>query len=113
LNYGRSRKVHHVMTLESFINSAHLILLLGIFGIIASYKPSEGTRYRPVISLLAASLAGMSLAMATHIVTRWDEACQSPQPLWATLSAVAFVAVACVRGNVAKLIPRFKRSHNK
>lgn len=101
------------MTLESFINFIHVMLLLGIFGFVVSYIPDGSTRYRPTVSIFAAFLAGISLAMAAQIVTRWDDACQSPQPLWALLTACVFVAVAHTKGNVAKLFPRIKWSHHQ
>lgn len=99
--------------LESFINFFHVMLLLGIFGFIASYAPDDETRYRPAVSIFAASLAGISLAMVAQIVTRWDDACQSPQPLWTLFTACVFIAVAQTKGNVAKLFPRIKWSHHQ
>lgn len=100
------------MTTESMITLTHVALLLGIFGFVASYKPDDETRYRPVVSLFAAGLAGSSLAMAAQIVTQWGEACQAPQPWHALFTACIFVAVAYTRGNVAKLFPRIKWSGN-
>jgi len=101
------------MTAESLITLAHLAMLLGIVGFVASYKPDDGTRYRPVVSLFAAGLAGSSLAMAAQIVTQWGESCQAPQPWHALFTACIFVAVACTRGNVAKLFPRLKWSSHQ
>lgn len=93
---------------DSVIATIHLVLLLGIFGLVASYRPDEETRYRPAISLFAAGLAGSSLALATQIATQWGESCQAPQ-LWQVIfTAFVFVAVARTRGNVAKLFPRLK-----
>lgn len=101
------------MTLESFINFIHVMLLLGIFGFISSYTPDKKTRYRPTVSIFAAFLAGISLAMVAQIVTRWDESCQEPQPLLTLFTACVFVAVAHTKGNVAKLFPRIKWSHHQ
>lgn len=101
------------MTTESLITIVHVALLLGIVGFVASYKPDDGTRYRPVVSLFAAGLAGSSLAMAAQIVTQFSESCQAPQPWHALFTACIFVAVAYTRGNVAKLFPRIKWSAHR
>lgn len=99
------------MTFESLLTLTHVLLLLGIFGLIASYKPDDQARYRPAVSLFAASLAGISLAMVAQIVTSWDDSCRAPQPIWTLFTAFVFVAVAHTKGNVAKLFPRIKWSH--
>ena len=96
------------MTPDNLLTIVHVMLLLGIFGFVASYRPDDQTRYRPVVSIFAAALAGASLAMVAQIVTQWDDACKASQP-WQTLfSACVFFAVAHTRGNVAKLLPRLK-----
>lgn len=101
------------MTFEVINNLIHVLLLLGIVGFVVSYSPDEHTRYRPAISLFAASLAGISLAMVAQIITRWDDACQQPQPIWTIFTACVFFAVAQTRGNVARLFPRIKWSHDQ
>lgn len=100
------------MTFESLLTFTHVILLLGIFGLVASYKPDDQTRYRPAVSIFAASLAGASLALVAHIVTAWGDSCKSPQPIWTLFTALVFISVAYTRGNVAKLFPRIKWSHH-
>jgi peptidoglycan/LPS O-acetylase OafA/YrhL len=102
-----------VMTLDSFLTVTHAVLLLGIFGFVASYKPDCETRYRPAISIFAATLAGICLALVAQIVTNWEQSCSAPQPLWTLFTALVFVAVAYTRGNVAKLFPRVKWGHHQ
>lgn len=94
------------MTSNSLLAAVHVVLLLGIFGFIVSYRPDEQTRYRPAVSLFAASLAGSALALVIQIATQMNASCQPPQ-VWPVLfTACVFVAVASTRGNVAKLLPR-------
>lgn len=94
------------MTPNDILTAAHVLLLLGVFGFIVSYRPDEQTRYRPAVSLFAATLAGTSLAIVAQTVTQWGQSCQNAQGWPVLFTACVFVAVAYTRGNVAKLLPR-------
>lgn len=91
---------------ENALTVVHVLLLLGVFGFIVSYRPDEQTRYRPAVSLFASTLAGASLAMVAQTVTQWGQSCQATQVGPVLFTACVFVAVAYTRGNVAKLLPR-------
>lgn len=73
------------------------IIHLATFLILASYK-GHGARYRLAISLWAATLTGLSFAMAMYSLI-------FPPPfLLSLLGVVLLVAVLRCRGNVAELI---------
>lgn len=101
------------MTPNELLTLAHVAVLLGIVGFVASYQPDGETRYRPAVSLFATCLAGTALASAVQVGFEWHSTCRPPQ-IWQTLfSACVFFAVARTRGNVAKLFPRLKWSHHQ
>ena len=93
------------MTMLEFL---HVVLLLGSGVVVASYRPDEQTRYRAVVSIGAAAFAGSCFAWAMWSITQGPAAGNAPQPWQTIFSGCIFIAVACTRGNVAKLLPRLK-----
>ncbi len=79
------------------------------FFIIASFK-AQGLRWRWGVSLFAFGLAGSSLAFAVLIATDWPHNLyMGPQWVPTVYSLCVFALVARCRGNLANLLPRFKR----
>ncbi|MGD9662062.1 MAG: phage holin family protein [Porticoccaceae bacterium] len=91
------------MNYDAFILITRLAIHVATAILLASYF-GTGYRYRPVISLTAAIMAGSSAALAMQIATLWDEMLSFGANTWATVfsGAVLFV-IARARGNVAKL----------
>lgn len=99
------------MTLDSALTFTQVSMLLGIVGFVASYQPDEQTRYRAAVSIGAAVFAGTCLAVAIWTVANLGSTCRPASPPWVIFTACVFVAVAYTRGNVAKLLPRLKWTH--
>lgn len=103
------------MDYDQFILAARAALHFATFCLLFSYRDPDAQR-RPMVSLLAISLAAPSIAMCLHILGNWGGRALTPaqlveHTLIAILSAAVFVAVALSRGNVAKLLPRRIWSH--
>ena len=75
----------------------HLITL----SLLVSYRTTKTSR--PVVSILASALAGVSLAAAAHIVIFRPELLQLPALLFTALGAV--MVIRC-RGNLARVFSK-------
>lgn len=92
----------------TILEALHVLFLLGSGWVVAAYRPDGQTRYRAVVSIGAAAFAGSCFAWAMWSITQGPAACNAPQPWQAIFSGCIFIAVACTRGNVARLLPRLK-----
>ena len=82
------------MTYEWLVHAATFLILV-------SYR-GRHANYRPAVSFMAASLAGLSLAAAVY-------ALKFPPNTFATLAGfILLVAVLRCRGNAAKMLPTKK-----
>ena len=94
------------MELEQFLQGVRTLTHLATFLTIASYSGS-GARWRPAVSVLAACLAGSSLAMATFALTDRSHALRNGPQWLATLGWLSvLLLVISSRGNVARIIPK-------
>lgn len=93
-------KTHKTMArYKVIITTLQVSLLVATALQIAKFNKS-GLQYRPVISIVAATWAGLSLALAVHMMTSWtSEACY-----WKfAITIASFGLVYWCRGNVAEL----------
>lgn len=100
------------MEFDAFLLALRAVIYFATFLIIASFQAGD-CRWRPGVSLFAVGLAGTSLAFAVSIATDWSRnALSGPQWLPTLYCLCVFALVARCRGNLAKLLPRFKcRTH--
>jgi len=82
------------------------VIHLATFLILVSYKGKDA-RYRMAISLSAAALTGLSLALTVYSIVF------PPPLLLSVLGVVLLVAVLRCRGNVAKLIRSLHLGHTR
>lgn len=97
------------MEFDGLLLAARAVIYFATFLLIASFKGGD-CRWRPGVSLFAVGLAGSSLAFTVQILTSWDQNMYGgPQWLPTVYSICVFSLVLRCRGNLAKLLPRFKR----
>lgn len=96
------------MEFETALLMVRAVLHFGTFLVIASYVPN-GARYRWGVSMIAMSLAAGSAGLGTLIVTGLLTAQYAgPQWLYLMVFGSVFVLVLRCRGNLARILPRFK-----
>lgn len=97
------------MGIEDFLIYLSGALYLATFVVLASFS-GKSTRWRPMVSLFAVGLAGTSAGLgvmsflAPPIVAR-----AAPMVLQTLHCICVFALVVGCRGNLAKLLPPFKR----
>lgn len=100
------------MEFDPILRVVSAVGYFGTFLIIASYHPGD-SNWRPGVSLFAALLAGSSFGLAVIVALGLlDQVLGSL--LWGLCAQClcVFALVARCRGNLAKLLPRFKcRTH--
>lgn len=96
------------MEFDAILLASRAVIYFATFLIIASFRGGD-CRWRPGVSLFAVGLAGSSLAFAVLIITDWNRSVYSgPQWLPTIYCLCVFSLVLRCRGNLAKLLPRFK-----
>jgi hypothetical protein len=100
------------MEFDSLLLAFRAVIYFATFLIIASFRAGD-CRWRPGVSLFAVGLAGSSLALSVLIVTDWASSVGNGLQWMPTMYCLCvFALVARCRGNLAKLLPRFKcRTH--
>lgn len=97
------------MGIEDLLVYLRGTVYLATFALIASYS-GKGSRWRPAVSLFAVGLAGTSFGLgvlsflAPPIVAR-----AAPMVLQTLHCVCVFALVVGCRGNLAKILPPFKR----
>ncbi len=96
------------MEIETIVRIVCAMGYFGTFLIIASYHPGESS-WRPGVSLFAVALAGSSAALTVLVAMGLLQSVIGSL-LWALCAQClcVFGLVARCRGNLAKLLPRFK-----
>jgi hypothetical protein len=97
------------MEFETILRVVCALGYFGTFIIIASYHPRQSS-WRPGVSLFAVGLAGSSAGLAVIVAMGLLQQVIGSL-LWALCAQClcVFALVARCRGNLAKLLPRFKQ----
>lgn len=101
------------MEFETCLLMTRAVLHFGTFLVIASYVPN-GARYRWGVSVAAMSLAmgsaGLGMWIVTGVLTgAFTVQYTGPQWLYLLVFGPVFLLVLRCRGNLARILPRFRR----
>lgn len=97
------------MGIEELAGFVRGVFYLATFAVVASYAP-RGARWRPAVSLFAVGLAGTSAALGVlSFLAPSVLAPLAPTALQTLHSVCVFALVVGCRGNLAKILPPFKR----
>lgn len=88
------------MSLDDLLNLTRLVIHAGTVIVLCRYKDPKA-RYRPIVSITATLLAGLSAAAACYVLLLWPT---SHQYVVTLIAAMVLVALVRARGNVAHML---------
>lgn len=92
---------------QAFLLTIQILMHLAITLRLMTYRPGEGDKYKPGVSILAATLAGSSAVCAFKILSGWPVLIhETAQPFTTLFVAVVLAGTLKSRGNLSYFLPR-------